>query len=611
MTSVSIIHAPRDEALGEKIAAALASAGHAARRLSAEPGVPESAAEARGEDGAAIVVWTEAAAKLARLHQQAGAAMARGALVPVAVGGARPPWGFEELTPVDLSGWTGAPDDPRWRFVLEEIQLAKQRALLKDGDVWASAGETGPGEEDAVFYAEEFDEGDEPEIVAAPPAFLARPQRSGLSRRFSAREVAVGASAGLVLMTAATWILAPTILPGVDRHLAERAPAGAETAPDDADAVPDPSAASPSALASLQAAPPAEEAAEETAAPASEDDAIAALIESEAPDAERPLTLSPEAASRSGPLTQDAADAVGTTELQAGETQTAQASGEDAMRDLIASLDTDMESAEAQSAAPEAASETMPAGTGNGDYFRDCADCPEMASLPAGSFRMGAAQGAGARDSAESPVLSVALSKPFALAAHETTYAQWDRCVADGACAAAPDFGWGRGERPVVGVSHADAADYAAWLAEKTGQPYRLPSEAEWEYAARAGGDSAFAFGPTISVAQANFNGEYPYGREAETFRGRTTPAASFPPNAFGLYDMHGNAWEWTADCWKPTHAGAPQDGSAAAGGDCAKRVLKGGAWNTGGWRLRSAHRIGKRETAREFDNGFRVARDL
>ena len=112
-------------------------------------------------------------------------------------------------------------------------------------------------------------------------------------------------------------------------------------------------------------------------------------------------------------------------------------------------------------------------------------------------------------------------------------------------------------------------------------------------------------------MRQANFNGKYPYRGVEETFRGRTTPAASFPPNAFGLFDMHGNAWEWTADCWNANHIGAPADGSALATGDCAKRVLKGGAWNTGAWRLRSGHRIGKPSWSREFDNGFRVVREL
>jgi formylglycine-generating enzyme required for sulfatase activity len=625
MTSVSIIHAPRDEALGEKIAAALASAGHAARRVSAEPNEGDLNGEPslNGNDEAAIVVWTEAAAKLARLHQQAGAAMARGALIPVAVGGARPPGWFEDLTPVDLSGWTGAPDDPRWRFVLEEVRLAQQRTLLKDGDVWAAPAQD--DDEEFEFHVEEFDEEDEPEIVEAPPAFLARPQRIARSRRFSAHEVAIGASAGLVLMTVATWFLAPTVLPDLERRLSKQvasATGGDETMePAEEAAFPDASATEPATLASLHASEP-KTADADAAASAPEGDAIAALIETEtaepdeaieispAPETDpSALTLSPAAAARNGPLTRDVAAADEVSE-GADDDAAAETHEGDAMRDLIASLEVD---AAFGTGAPETAAALQPAPVeaAYGDYFRDCADCPDMASLPAGTFRMGAAKGGGARDNAESPILSVALAEPFALGARETTYAEWDRCVADGACRAAPDFGWGRGDRPVVGVSHADVEAYLEWLSQKTGKSYRLPTEAEWEYAARAGGDSAFAFGPSISVSQANFNGKYPYGGKVEEFRARTTPVGSFEPNAFGLYDMHGNAWEWTADCWNATHGGAPTDGSAATAGDCTRHVLKGGAWNTGGWRLRSAHRIGKPETAREFDNGFRVARDL
>ncbi|MEQ8934723.1 MAG: formylglycine-generating enzyme family protein, partial [Amphiplicatus sp.] len=248
----------------------------------------------------------------------------------------------------------------------------------------------------------------------------------------------------------------------------------------------------------------------------------------------------------------------------------------------------------------------------SGGVFRDCGACPEMATIPAGSFVMGSPAGEPARQPQEGPQVEVTIPRPFALGAKEVTFEQWDACVADGACAAhAPyDAGWGRGARPVVNVSWEDAQAYAEWLSEKTGHTYRLPSEEEWEYAARAGAVTPFADGAFISTDQANFDGGHPYGGEAGDIRGRTTPVGAFAANPFGLYDMNGNVWEWVADCWSASHDNAPADG-AARGGDCSSRVLKGGAWNTGGWRLRAGHRIGKSETAREYDNGFRVARDL
>ena len=293
------------------------------------------------------------------------------------------------------------------------------------------------------------------------------------------------------------------------------------------------------------------------------------------------------------------------------ETALGETADDDAIKTLLASV-SDKADIEAEDLFPEADVATGAAANAEaGDYFRDCADCPDMAMMPAGKFRMGAKPGEVAQDLAEGPARDVNIARGFALGAREVTFDEWQACVTAGACSPAPDHGWGRGERPVVSVSYNDAQAYVAWLSIKTGQRYRLPSEAEWEYAARGGNDSAFSFGPVVSVAKANFNGEYPYGGRKETFRARTMPTGSFAPNAFGLFDMHGNAWEWTSDCWNPTHAGAPADGSAIASGDCTRRVLKGGAWNTGGWRLRSAHRIGKPATAREFDNGFRVAREL
>jgi formylglycine-generating enzyme required for sulfatase activity len=642
MSSVSIIHASRDEALGAKIAAALESAGHAAMRISADPDVGDLETSTV-DDGAAIVVWTAAAAKLARLRDQAMEAMARGALIPVAVGGVRPPGGFENLPPVDLSGWTGAVDDPRWRFVLEEVNLAHQRTLLRDGEVWAepqnenateNAGadpeqrqpeQTQSGEQEALqsdapradaprppaAYID-LDADDEDEIDAdGLTPFLARQQRR--RRRFNARQVALGASGGLVVMTAAAALLVPVLLPApkppaASVELREAAPSRPAPTTDAEAAVSDPSPTTPTNLAALRPdIAPIDETAEPVVipmAPKAAPDAAAS-----APQTKAEETVTADAAADAAP----AAEEAGLAEPGAGEDIGADS---DAMENLIAAVNAETKAetvaeAESKAAAPSfnPATEEAVERTYLGNYFKECVECPDMAALPAGSFRMGAAH---PESSEEGPVREVVISRRFAIGTREVTYAQWDACVAEGGCAAAPsDHGWGRGKQPVVSVSYEDAVAYANWLSLKTGQPYRLPTEAEWEYAARAGADGPFSFGDHISVRQANFNGKFPYSGPEETFRGRTTPAASFPPNAFGLFDMHGNAWEWTEDCWNASHAGAPADDTARETGDCTQRVLKGGAWNTGGWRLRAGHRTGKPKWSREFDNGFRVARDL
>jgi formylglycine-generating enzyme required for sulfatase activity len=117
---------------------------------------------------------------------------------------------------------------------------------------------------------------------------------------------------------------------------------------------------------------------------------------------------------------------------------------------------------------------------------------------------------------------------------------------------------------PVVGVSWNDAVAYCRWLSDETGKPYRLPSDAEWEYAARAGTETRFHFGATISTAQANYNGNYPHGSGAKgEYRGRTVAAGSLPANPWGLHEVHGNVWEWVQDCWHESYQGAPADGSA------------------------------------------------
>ena len=248
-----------------------------------------------------------------------------------------------------------------------------------------------------------------------------------------------------------------------------------------------------------------------------------------------------------------------------------------------------------------------------GRRFRDCEGCPELVVVASGSFRMGSRVGEDGRDDDEGPVHRVRIAEPFAVGVYEVTFAQWDACRREGGCTHNPgDAGWGRGKRPVINVSWTDAREYVAWLSRKTGKRYRLLSESEWEYVARAGTTTPFYYGSTVSTEQANYDGNYTYGSGRKgRYRGRTEPVGSFPANAFGLYDVHGNVMEWVGDCWNGGYTRAPTDGSAWESGECSRRVLRGGSWKFGPWFLRSAYRKWFTAGSRYYYAGFRVARAL
>lgn len=247
--------------------------------------------------------------------------------------------------------------------------------------------------------------------------------------------------------------------------------------------------------------------------------------------------------------------------------------------------------------------------------FRDCPQCPEMVTVPAGEFMMGSPESELGRDKNEGPQHKVVFAKPFAVGKFEVTFAEWDACAGDGGCTYKPgDEGWGRGRHPVINVSWFDANQYTSWLAKKTGKPYRLLSEAEWEYAARAvtsttAPSTPFYTGATINYRQANYDANFTYGSGPQgLYRQKTLDTGSLPHNAFGLYDMHGNVWEWVEDCYKPSYEGAPGDGSPVIAKDCSLHILRGGAWNYYPKLLRSAYRYATAPAVRLNNAGFRVA---
>jgi serine/threonine-protein kinase len=247
-----------------------------------------------------------------------------------------------------------------------------------------------------------------------------------------------------------------------------------------------------------------------------------------------------------------------------------------------------------------------------GEVFRDCAVCPEMVVVPAGRFMMGSPDSDTGSEANEQPVHEVRVPR-FAIGRTEVTFDQWLACVADGGCDfMPPDAGWGQGSRPVINIAWSDALGYLRWLSRKTGHRYRLPSEAEWEYAARAGTSTRFHTGRCITSEQANFDGRRPaMGCPESEVRRQTLPVASFAPNDFGIHDMAGNVREWVRDCWNDNYLGAPDDGSAWMSGDCSRPVLRGGSWARTERMVRAANRTRPSGAFNDTETGFRPARDL
>jgi formylglycine-generating enzyme required for sulfatase activity len=260
-------------------------------------------------------------------------------------------------------------------------------------------------------------------------------------------------------------------------------------------------------------------------------------------------------------------------------------------------------------------------GPSLGESFRDpllggqpCPICPEQLVAPAGPFVMGSPPSEPERVAGETQV-QVTIGKPFAVSKFAVTFEEWDACTADGGCNGyrPDDLGWGRGKMPVINVNWDDAQSYISWLRAKTGKAYRLLSEAEREYVARAGTTTPFWWGSSISTDQANYNGDHTYlgGGPRGEYRKRPLPVNSFGANPWGFYQMHGNVWEWTQDCWTDSNEGNPGDGGARTASDCGRRVVRGGSWyNIASW-VRAARRHWYGAAIRLPVIGFRVARPL
>jgi formylglycine-generating enzyme required for sulfatase activity len=239
-----------------------------------------------------------------------------------------------------------------------------------------------------------------------------------------------------------------------------------------------------------------------------------------------------------------------------------------------------------------------------GDPFRECEkDCPKMIVVPAGEFMMGSPVNEKGRFINEGPQHSVKIARPFAVSIYDVTFADWDACASFGGC---PPKGRAGNAEPIVQVSWEDTQVYVKWLRTMTGKEYRLLSEAEWEYAARAGTPTAFYWGDEIGKNNANCD-----GCGSQWDNRQAAPVGQFKANAFGLYDMAGNVWQWVQDCYNENYDGAPVDGTPWTAGDCNHHVIRGGSWLDIPPRLRSANRLWGPPAASVYIVGLRVARSL
>lgn len=263
------------------------------------------------------------------------------------------------------------------------------------------------------------------------------------------------------------------------------------------------------------------------------------------------------------------------------------------------------------------------AAQASSETFQDCTECPVMVVIPAGQFEMGAPVNEHLRQTCEGPVHRVSFQKPFAFSKFEITWHEWEACVKEKVCAPGRDDGFGRNRHPVINVSWHDANAYANWLSKKTGQKYRLPSEAEWEYVARAGtstsrhwGDSeaeSCLFANVFNAAFAPYKGMKWHWESFACNDGaqETMPVGQLLPNAFGVNDILGNVREWTADCYVENYLDAPPDGRSREATDCKYRVTRGGSWVTEPIYVRSAARYWVEPSNINDDLGVRLVREI
>jgi formylglycine-generating enzyme required for sulfatase activity len=239
----------------------------------------------------------------------------------------------------------------------------------------------------------------------------------------------------------------------------------------------------------------------------------------------------------------------------------------------------------------------------NPTILQDCPTCPKLISVQPGSFIMGDDHGY----KYEYPAHEVTIDYPFALGQFEITFDEWEACAQERGCKPTPDdHGWGKGRYPIINLTYKDIQDYLTWISKKTKQTYRLPSEAEWEYAARAGTKTAYWWGDDVGVNNANCR---TCGSKWSGIG--SAPVGSFKANPWGFYDMNGNAWEWVADCWSPHYINAPTNGAPRLDGNCKEPIMRGGSWYYFPKLSRAAYRYKNGVNVFSYNVSFRILREL
>lgn len=634
MADIFLSYSRVDRAGAEQIAAALAAEGFSVwwdKVLRAGQTYDEVTEGMLREAKAVIVLWSRESVKSKWVRAEATLGQRSSALIPVMIEDAERPILFELVQTADLIGWDGDAADPRWRMFIDDLRLAlgapEQTMAEQAAAVAEAASATGQptpasmddGTIETTFWTSIKDGADPADFQAYLDRYpdghyapLARNRLNALSglaqREASERQAALEAAEAAAAEKQAALDAAAER----ERHLrlaAERAAAEREIVLMEASASIDP------APAPAPQTPPAEKTGVNPAyLGAAAVFGLAVLggalamsgVFSGGDGTSRPegaagLDTTENTALAAPSATQTAEgvhESAGDDEDAAGDAPSGD-SGQElelaANEGLMASAGAPLESAPDTNAEPAAAAaETEPASEAFW-VFADCSECPEMMVLPSGVFAMGSPADERGRAAYEGPQRQISVDR-FAIGLAEVTFDQWQACLDGGGCGGyrPADRGYGRGDQPALSISWNDAQAYARWLSSKSGRSYRLPSEAEWEYAARGGAQSAYWWGETFD--------------NSRVITGRPSPAFEQQSNLFGLTGMLGNVREWVEDCYVNTYSDRPETAEPVRSGDCSRRVIRGGDWTSSPAELRAANRARISVSTRERTIGFRVA---
>jgi len=556
--------------------------------------------------GAVVVLWSSRSVNSKWVRAEATIGERSSILVPAMIEECDRPLRFELIQAADLIRWHGDRGDPNWRTFIHDIKAAighQESAPTQPAQTAAGESPAGDITIENTFWTSIKDGEDRPDFEAYlsryPHGHFADLARNRLAAIDRTESQAKQAAAKLAARSAP-----PPERPAAAHQPAQQAPAQRATpAPQPAPAQSAPTMRSPAPAPTAKSGRGAaiyalvglgvvalvgggffllsgnRDAGKTTAAAADPSNAV----EAENAGIDNAPDLPAQTAAVGEPV------AATDTQLSAGDDAAAPAlsDGDNLAAEDVAAADTPAES-----------DNILPEDTTVGSAFTDCDDCPQMTILPAGLFTMGSPESESGRFAYESPQHEVEINS-VAMGTYEITFDQWAACVEDGGCRnhQPGDAGFGRGARPVIYASWADAKAYAGWLTAKTNRAYRLPTEAEWEYAARGGTTTGYWWGDRFD--------------RALTPRGETREVGSFSANAFGLHDVLGNVSEWVEDCYVNNYRAAPANGAAVLSGDCGRRVVRGGSWRSRAGDLRVANRARISSNTRDRSLGFRVVADL